>query len=329
MIKTVKPITLSKKDILNITIRTRNYLKDTLYSVLVDIINNQLGFKVKLNSLEDDLISQLNNNNLFVVDNFIYSKKGFFSSNQVKILEKLGGEYNKLKKAFYFKTLPQYLVDFLARQKNKIVVATNDINQFLVNYQENIDNSINLFDINFTNTINNYNSQLSINFKKLGIIPELDLFQWNYLNEKYTTDFKKGIKNLANNQVEKLRNQILDFVLNKGYRTEKIAEILQNSYDLTQNKALFLARQESSFLLANFQENRYKELGFNKYVWQTANDSLVRNYPENNNTGENHKRLNEKTFEFDNPPIVNEITGEKANPGERYNCRCLARPVIE
>ena len=61
---------------------------------------------------------------------------------------------------------------------------------------------------------------------------------------------------------------------------------------------------------------RYKSVGVQKYRWSTAGDNRVR--PE-------HKALNGKIFDWDNPPLS---TGGK-HPGEDFGCRCIAIPIVE
>ena len=103
---------------------------------------------------------------------------------------------------------------------------------------------------------------------------------------------------------------------------------IQENYSLSQRRSLFIARQETNLCLANYQKERYLNLGINEYKWKTADDEKVRNYPKNNKSGGNHKRLNNLIFSFDNPPITNELTGERHNPSEEYGCRCVAQPII-
>ena len=42
---------------------------------------------------------------------------------------------------------------------------------------------------------------------------------------------------------------------------------------------------------------------------------------------EEHAHLNGTTWAFDDPPIIDEHTGQKGLPGETYNCRCGLIPV--
>lgn len=59
--------------------------------------------------------------------------------------------------------------------------------------------------------------------------------------------------------------------------------------------------------------------GIEEYKWVTVHDSRVRH---------DHKTLDGRIFRFDSPPIVDNATGRRGNPGDDYNCRCHARPII-
>jgi len=104
-----------------------------------------------------------------------------------------------------------------------------------------------------------------------------------------------------------------------GQRANNIVKLIQANYNTSLNKAKFLARQETSLLMSSMREQRYKDAGITRYKWSTSHDERVRPL---------HKRVNGQVFSWDNPPIVGEL-GEALNPGEDYNCRCVAIPIIE
>ena len=104
----------------------------------------------------------------------------------------------------------------------------------------------------------------------------------------------------------------------QGIRAEGLVEIIQKQFGVSERKALFLAKQETSLLMSKYRETRYKEVGLNEYIWSTSQDSRVR--PD-------HRKLNRKSFSFDSPPVVNE-KGDKKNPGEDFGCRCVPKAII-
>ena len=88
---------------------------------------------------------------------------------------------------------------------------------------------------------------------------------------------------------------------------------------VSKDKARFLARNETSLLTAKYRQIRYEEIGIDKYEWSAVMDKRTRHL---------HKELNGKIFDFRNPPIIDAHTGQRGNPGETYNCRCLSIPII-
>ena len=129
--------------------------------------------------------------------------------------------------------------------------------------------------------------------------------------------------------IKSLRETLKKFVLEDGYSNKSIADYIQKNYKTTQQKSIFLARQESSLLLAEYTKTQYLDLGITKYKWLTARDERVRDYPKNNGSGGNHKDLDGLIFSFSDPPITNLLTGDRHNPGEAFNCRCVASPILE
>ncbi len=95
---------------------------------------------------------------------------------------------------------------------------------------------------------------------------------------------------------------------------------IEARFDVSKNKATFLAEQETNLLVAKFREERFKETVGDEYTWMTSHDSRVRH---------DHKVLDGQRFFFSTPPITNRVTGARNNPGEDFRCRCVARPVLK
>lgn len=57
---------------------------------------------------------------------------------------------------------------------------------------------------------------------------------------------------------------------------------------------------------------RQEDLGIEQYIWRSQDDAKVR---------DNHAAYDDRVFRWDNPP-------EGGHPGESYNCRCYAEPVL-
>lgn len=147
------------------------------------------------------------------------------------------------------------------------------------------------------------------------LAPELTPEMAEALAREYTDDLSTYISGWTEESVRRLREKVQQNAFN-GFRSSELAKMLMKDYQISKNKADFLARQETSLLMSHFREERYKSVGVQKYRWSTAGDNRVR--PE-------HKALNGRIFTWDNPPLE---TGEK-HPGEDFGCRCIAIPIID
>lgn len=324
--KKFNPILLNKENILNLNTDIVNYLYDVLYKPLADIYNDQFKQNIKLNEVSNRIISAFRQGRLFLKEGKIYGD--FKDARLVKELQKLG-RYNKNRKYFEVESLPPEIWEINTNNKIKIKDCEKYINSFLDDFVDNIDKSIDFMGLSYNDTINNYNKQFASNLTSLGITPALTEKETQLLNKNYVDTTEYDIKNMALDNIQSLRTKMKNLVLNDGANNREIAKILTNNYNLAQKRALFIARQESSLLLAEYSKNNYKKTGIRKFEWQTAGDEKVRNYPNNNLSGGNHKYLDKQIFEFDKPPVINLITGERGLPGQAYNCRCAMCPIVE
>lgn len=322
--KTTRPITLNKKNILEISNIIIEYIKDTYYKKIADIYKQETRQDIFKNALSNLIMEALKQNKIYVEGHYV---KGKFNSRIVKELEKAGGVYRK--KGYYFDTLPIEINNYISANSYKIKTIASKVDDLTDQYLSNLDESLKYLNVDYLDTINNYEGQLKQNLKDFSIVPDISEAENKAINDNYILETKKYIKGFLELETNKLRNEIKDYVLKDGYSNKYIADIIQNSYGLTQRRATFIARQESSLLLAEYNKAKMQGLGLNRYKWSTAKDEKVRDYPKNNSNGEDHKRLDGLIFTYDNPPIVNVLTGERANPSERFNCRCLALPVID
>ena len=148
----------------------------------------------------------------------------------------------------------------------------------------------------------------------VDITPELS----ERLIKDYTTNMDLNIKNWTDDEVVRLREMIQKNALS-GYNRIELQESIAAEYGVTMNKAHFLARNETSLFTAAVRDSRYQAAGVTKYKWSSSHDTRVRDL---------HSELNGQIFSYSSPPIIDERTGQRGNPGETYNCRCSCIPII-
>lgn len=296
------------------------YLKDVYYNKIKEIYSSIFKREIKYNSLETDLLKAIKNNQIKVIDNI--KLKGQFNARLTKyIKEKLGGKYNARKKEFTIEKLPIEITNYINNNKRKIEIFNSKLNEFLNEFTNNLDYSINnQLNINLNNVMLDINNKINDNLKDFIVKPTINTYTQQRINDEYINNMKLTIKNWQNENISKLRKEIQDLTLNKGYSNKSIEEYIENNYNTTYKKAKRLARNETSLVLSEYSKQKYIQNGITRYRWQTSGDERVRS---------DHQELNGKIFEFNNPPITDKATGARANPGNFYNCRCIAVPILD
>ncbi|MFM0488007.1 phage head morphogenesis protein [Paraburkholderia graminis] len=102
-------------------------------------------------------------------------------------------------------------------------------------------------------------------------------------------------------------------------RAKEIAEEIMRTEEVTTSRAVLIARTEVARTSTTLTQARAQSIGADSYIWRTSGDSTVRS---------DHKKLNGKIFQWNNPPVADERSGERAHPGCIWNCRCFAEPII-
>lgn len=105
-----------------------------------------------------------------------------------------------------------------------------------------------------------------------------------------------------------------------GKTAAEIGRQIQASYNVSKSHARFIARDQMAKLNARITQQQQTDAGITEYVWRTVGDGRVR---------ESHRHLNGKRFKYSDPPVVDPKTGRRANPGEDYQCRCVALSVFD
>lgn len=105
----------------------------------------------------------------------------------------------------------------------------------------------------------------------------------------------------------------------RGTRVETLARLIKGRYRVSESRARLIARDQTVKANAALTEQRHKAAGVTRYVWSTSRDERVRDM---------HAALEGTVHEWTDPPVTNE-RGDRNHPGEDYQCRCVAIPVLE
>jgi SPP1 gp7 family putative phage head morphogenesis protein len=138
------------------------------------------------------------------------------------------------------------------------------------------------------------------------------------LDADFNRNVNLGIKGFTQERVAALRELVVKNA-EAGHRSDRLVEIVKAEIGVGQRRAEFIARQETALYVSKLTGQRYRDAGITRYRWSTSNDRRVRH---------DHRELNNRVFDFSSPPIVDRATGRRANPGEDFNCRCAALPIV-
>ena len=86
-------------------------------------------------------------------------------------------------------------------------------------------------------------------------------------------------------------------------------------------RAAFIARDQTSKLTTATNASRMKSAGVTRFRWRHSGGSY--------DPRKLHLGYDGQEFDIDNPPIIDERTGERGLPGQAINCRCYMVPIID
>lgn len=248
--------------------------------------------------------------------------KGKFDSRVSREIKSLGGEYDRKTKSWRLASskLPPDVDHAIrisdARFQEAAKRVTARIQKIV---PAEVADLIKIQDC-FDSTLWKVEDAMDKSMKNIRVLPKLSARERDQIATEYTTNLTKYIKDFTEKEIVELREKIERNVM-KGNRYERMISTIRKSYGVSQNKAKFLARQETGLMMAQFKSARYQAADVNEYIWTCVLGSP--NHP----VRPMHKDLDGKIFRFDKPPITAE-DGRRNNPGEDYNCRCMARPIV-
>jgi SPP1 gp7 family putative phage head morphogenesis protein len=317
--KTLAPIKESTGDFEDIEQAIIKLLKDELYLPLLKEL--QIPKKI-LNSSTNDLIELIRKNKVYYDRG---SFRGKFNSSASQYLKSIGAKWDNKTKAWQ---LPETKIPI--QVKTELMVSQNKMEQQLQLIDQKLSKVLpeeiaDKLEISkqFQTVLWKVNKKVSDQVKNITVIPKLSTEEVKKITYEYQLNLRRYISDFTQKEIIELRQKVQESAF-KGVRSENLVKMIQKSYGVSERKAKFLARQETALLMTKFKETRYTEAGVKKYIWgcvaQRTGPHAVR--PD-------HLRLEGKVFSWDNPPITDRETGARNNPGEDFNCRCFARPIVE
>jgi SPP1 gp7 family putative phage head morphogenesis protein len=106
----------------------------------------------------------------------------------------------------------------------------------------------------------------------------------------------------------------------RGTRVETLARQIRERYAVSDSRAELIARDQTLKANADLTRIRHEDAGVKRYRWSTSKDSRVR---------DEHAALEGRICEWSNPPPGAGPRGEPGHPGQWFQCRCVAIPILE
>jgi SPP1 gp7 family putative phage head morphogenesis protein len=141
---------------------------------------------------------------------------------------------------------------------------------------------------------------------------------------------EEGFNKLMTSDMEDWKKEQLDRLrvmttkmFEEGLDGQSLRELIINEWEVSENKAKFLSRNSTSIFLSEFRKSQSIKAGVAKYRWSASGGASG-----DGRTRDRHRHLHGKVFAFGNPPVTDDL-GNRHEPGEDYNCRCVAIPVLD
>ena len=332
MIKPIKPLKKYDDKIAQAII---SWEWNWYYKPILDILKP--NFVINENNA---LFEAIKSGAIYYQNGGFYSKTGRFANKISLELEKIGARYSKYGRCYRLtkEKLPQNLLWIIETTNAEVYTKVTAIKKIMDSALGNLDNiikNLKLVDIAEEMILNlekRANENLKAN-KIETIAPKMTDFKAREFAKNYTDNLEFYIKKWQPEEITKMREVVGQMAID-GKSRLTIQEYIQNQFKVSQRKAKFLARNESSIAVTEYLKAKYQEEGFIYFKWITNFDGRER---------ELHKELGQEKgnkygidgtniFRFDNPPVIYEDKKkgiiQKGLPGETYNCRCTFVPIL-
>lgn len=290
---------------------TEETLEEYLWWIVYDpIIEIMERYRAPVVNSKDALLTALRRGSISYADGKF---SGDFTS-QISRTLRTFADFDKRSGEWVVKdVLPSDVSAAVVAARDRSIKLTRDIESHINTLEQQINDTIENLALPINNVLESMDSELQ---KDISIKPEITDKMRKELADDYHFNQHLNIKDWAPEQVQRLRGMV-EKMAKSGYRRTALRNLIQSEWGVTSNKAKFLARQETGLFLAKLRRERFLEAGIQRYRWSTSRDERVR---------DRHAHLHGKVFTFGDPPVTDDI-GNRNEPGEDYNCRCVAIPL--
>lgn len=134
------------------------------------------------------------------------------------------------------------------------------------------------------------------------------------------------IKSIPAEYFQKIEGEVFRSI-QAGRGLADLQPAIEHIGDVTKKRAAFIARDQTSKAYTAVNVARFKRLNIRKFEWLHSAGVHEPRPLHIHTVAEGG--LNGGIFDIDNPPVIDERTGERGYPGQLINCSCRMAPVIE
>ncbi len=105
-----------------------------------------------------------------------------------------------------------------------------------------------------------------------------------------------------------------------GNGMQDLVPFLQKHKGITLRRARMIAQDQTKKSFSGLSKARMQAIGVEEYEWLHTSGSR---HPR-----KLHIAMNGQIYRYDDPPVIDDKTGERGIPGQAINCACRMRPIL-
>jgi SPP1 gp7 family putative phage head morphogenesis protein len=128
------------------------------------------------------------------------------------------------------------------------------------------------------------------------------------------------IKTIAAEYLKNVEGAVMRSITT-GRGLQDLVPALEQYEGYTHRKAKNVALDQTRKTYNAINKGRMTGIGVKRFMWIHSGGGAE--------PREDHIAMDGEVFSFDNPPVIDERTGERGIPGQAINCRCTMAPVFD
>lgn len=134
-----------------------------------------------------------------------------------------------------------------------------------------------------------------------------------------TVEMTSLIKSISMEYISGVQGAVMRSITT-GRGMADLVPYLEKHEGITKRRARMIAADQTRKAYSALNKGRMDKAGIAKFEWRHTGGS--------NEPRKLHQSYNGQVFKLDDPPIIDEKTGERGLPSQAINCRCRMIPVI-